>query len=58
MTTKEALEIANALDCFEDIGYLDGSGAEFRYWFRTAAKTIRDLASVLDKTIKPFKDGE
>ena len=48
MNTKEALDIAGNLDCFEDIGYLDGSGAEFRYWFRKAAETIRELAAILD----------
>lgn len=57
MNTKEALETAKVLDGFEDgIGYLDGSGAEFRYWFRESAKTIRELVAVIEKTINPFKD--
>jgi len=58
VTTHEALEIAKVLDGFESIGYLYGEGAEFRYWFRESAKTIRDLVTVINKIMEPLKDEE
>ena len=58
MTLNEAKEVAICLNAFQDIGYLGGQGAEFRYWFRESAKTIRELVAVIEKTIKPFKDEE